>query len=100
MFEVKVMSLPNSRRPGRDDMYIISFVAEMILLFQKSQDIRQAVYPRGFHIMKAYGGVVVKCYVLSAFAQHDLFVSLGTGVSDIDYGFQGQKSVVVLCEGL
>jgi len=100
MFEVKVMSLPNSRRPSRDDVYIISFVTAIILLFQKSQDIRQAVYPRGFHVMKAYGGVVVKCNVLSTFAQHDLFVSLGTVVSDLYYGFQGQKSVLVLCQGL
>jgi hypothetical protein len=50
--------------------------------------------------MKAYGGVEVKCDVLSTFAQHDLFVFLGTVVSDLDYGFQGQKSVVVLCQGL
>jgi hypothetical protein len=100
MFEVKVMSLPDSRRPSRDDMYIVSFVAEIILLFQKSQDIRQAVYPCGFHVMKAYGGVVVKCNVLSTFAQHDLFVSLGTAASDLDCGFQGQKNVLVLCQGL
>ena len=66
----------------------------------EKSDIRQAVYPCGFHVLKAYGGVVVKCNVLSAFAQHDLFVSFGTVVSDLDYGFQGQKSVLVSCQGL
>lgn len=66
----------------------------------EKSDIRQAVYPRVLHVMKAYGGVEVKCDVLSTFAQHDLFVFLGTVVSDLDYGFQGQKSVVVLCQGL
>lgn len=94
---MKVISVPNSRRPSCGDVYIISFVAEMLLLSEKS-DIRQAVYPRGFHVIKAYGVVVVKCNVLSIFAQHDLFVSLGTVVSDLDCGFQGQKSVLVLCQ--
>jgi len=61
----------------------------------EKSDIRQAVYPHGFHVIKAYGGVVVKRNVLSTFAQHRLFVSFGTVVSDLDYGFQGQKSVLV-----
>ena len=71
----------------------VTFVSE-------KSDIRQAVYPRGFHVIKANGGVVEKCNILSTFAQHDLFVSLGTVVSDLDYGFQGLKSVLVLCQGL
>ena len=65
----------------------------------EKSDIRQAVYPRGFHVMKAFGGVVAKCNVFPTFAEHDLFVSLGTIVSDLDYGFQGQKSVLGLCQG-
>lgn len=66
----------------------------------EKSDIRQAVYPRGSHVMKAYGGVVVKFNILSTFAQNNLFVSLGTVVSNLDYGFQGQKSVLVLYQGL
>jgi hypothetical protein len=67
----------------------MSIVAKMILVCQKSHIVRQAVYPSGLHVKKAYGVVVVKCDVLSAFVQHDLFVFLGTVVSDLDYGFQG-----------
>jgi hypothetical protein len=41
----------------------MSVVAEIILLCQKS-DVGQAVYLRGFNVMKAYGDVVVKCNIL------------------------------------
>jgi hypothetical protein len=95
-FEVKVTSLSNSRRPSRGDVYSISFVVEMILFCQKSQiSGRQYI-----HVVSTSWRRMGAWWRNVTFFQHlQNTICLGAVVSDLDYGFQGQKSVLGLCQG-